>query len=63
MTNDHKRVKDEANASHEETLELLKETTKSVSTALDVLSMARTRLLSATKKYEERLNGPESKYY
>lgn len=57
MIEDH--LQEQHDKQHEETLESLKDTDKAIELAQNVLSEAREKLKKATKKYEERLYGPE----
>lgn len=60
MTGEHQKLRDEQDVAHEETLKVLIETDHAIATAQEVLTDARERLRAATKKYEERLHGPDS---
>lgn len=50
----------EHDAAHQATLESLKETDAVLGHAQEVISEARIKLQIATKKYEERLYGPQN---
>lgn len=60
MTDDQK-LREEHDKSHEETLQVLKETDHAIASAQEVLSVARLKLQAATEKYEERLHGPKDR--
>lgn len=60
MTEDHLKLQQEHDESHEETLKVLVETDKALENAQQIISESRLRLQEATRKYEERLHGPKN---
>lgn len=60
MTGERQKLREEHDSSHEETLKTLIETDHALASAQEVITEARAKLQAATKRYEERLYGPET---